>query len=75
MHFFFFYQSYQIIKTTRAFIQIDEINQQIVIKFAVWKWIKKDIRALSKRTANFVTNGDKSFVVIVFTSGCGVKGT
>jgi hypothetical protein len=42
-------------------MRIDEINQQIVIKFLVWKWIK-DIRALSKEITDFfVTNGDKSF--------------
>jgi hypothetical protein len=51
-------------------MRIDEINQQIVIKFAVWKWIK-DIRALSKNNYGFFTNGDKSFRGNKCMSGCG----
>jgi hypothetical protein len=58
-------------------MRIDEINQQIVIKFAVWKWIKKDIRALSKeQLRDFLSQMAIShFVVIKCMSGCGVKDT
>jgi hypothetical protein len=34
---------------------------------------KKDIRAVSQRTINFVTSGDKAFVAIKFMNGYGVR--
>jgi hypothetical protein len=39
--FFYFLSKLSNIKTTRAFIQIDEINQQIVIKFTGMEMDKK----------------------------------
>jgi hypothetical protein len=41
MHFFVIFYQIIKIKTTRAFIQIDEINQQIVIKFTGMEMDKK----------------------------------
>jgi hypothetical protein len=35
-------------------MRIDEINQQIVIKFAVWKWIKKTSELYQRTITDFL---------------------